>query len=99
MMESWFHADEEALEEFYGPEFGKSALKANPKVEEISKSDLERGLRQATKHTRKGDYFDNKTSHGPALLLAISAEKVRNAAPNCKRLFDIVIAKLETSSD
>ena len=94
MMESWFHVDKDALQAFYGSEFKRSALKANPKVEEIPKSDLEKGLRKATKHT-KGDYFDNKTSHGPALLSKINPEKVRNAAPNCKRLFDTVRAGLD----
>jgi hypothetical protein len=50
MMESWFHADKKALEEFYGKEkFHKNSLKGNPKVEEIPKADLEDGLRKATK--------------------------------------------------
>ena len=61
MMEAWFHADPKALAEFYGPGFRKSALKANPNVEEIPKRDLEKGLRAATGKTAKGDYFDNKT--------------------------------------
>src|SRR5262249_7368163 len=30
MMESWFHADKEALQSFYGPRFRKNALKSNP---------------------------------------------------------------------
>jgi hypothetical protein len=51
MMESWFHADRDALEKFYGQQFRRSALKAN-------------------------------------------REKVRKAAPNCKRLFTEVLAKL-----
>ena len=95
MMESWFHADKDKLEEFYGQGFRKNALKPNPKVEEISKTDLENGLKTATKDTNKGDYFDNKTSHGPKLLSVVSPEKVQNAAPNCKRLFAAVVAKLE----
>lgn len=95
MMESWFHADKEALEKFYGQRFRRGALKANPKVEEISKADLENGLHAATKDTGMGDYFDHKTSHGPKLLAEISPEKVRDAAPNCRRLFTAVLAKLE----
>lgn len=94
MMESWFHADKEALEAFYGPDFRKNALKPNPNVEDISKSDLKHGLRNATEHTKKGDYFDNKTSHGPALLSVIGANKVRSAAPNCRGLFEAVLARL-----
>jgi hypothetical protein len=97
MMESWLHADKDTLEEFYGRGFRRNALKANPKVEEISKADLENGLKAATKDTGKGEYFDHKTSHGPKLLCAISAEKVQAAAPNCKKLFATVLAKLDES--
>ncbi len=95
MMEAWFHADKEALKEFYGPDFRKNALKPNPNVEKISKADLENGLRAATKNTGKGDYFDNKTSHGPKLLSKIDPGKVRKAAPNCDKLFTAVLLKLE----
>jgi hypothetical protein len=68
MMESWFHADKEALEEFYGRGFNRNALKSNRKVEDIPKKDLKTGLQNATRKTRAGDYFENKTSHGPKLL-------------------------------
>jgi hypothetical protein len=98
MMESWFHADKDAVEEFYGRGFKKSSLKANSKVEEISKNDLKKGLKAATKNTQKGDYFDNKTSHGPMLLSAISPVKVQKAAPNCRRLFATVLAKFDEPS-
>jgi hypothetical protein len=94
MMEAWFHADKEALQKFYGNGFKESALKKNPNVEEIPKTDLEDGLREATKNTLKGDYFDNKTSHGPKLLGAIKPDSVRKASPNCQRLFDAVLARL-----
>ena len=94
MMEAWFHADKDALEEFYGQNFNRGILRPNPKVEEIPKTDLERGLRDATRHTSKGNYFDSKTSHGPKLLAVISPGKVQKAAPNCKRLFETILAKL-----
>jgi Domain of unknown function (DUF4276) len=94
MMESWFHADKDALENFYGSSFEKKFLKPNPKVEEIPKADLVKGLRKATKDTPKGDYFANKTLHGQKLLSVIDPNKVQKAAPNCKRLFAAVIAKL-----
>ena len=73
----------------------RAPLKRNTNVEEIPKKDLEDGLREATKKTQKGDYFDNKTSHGPKLLAEISAEKVQAAAPNCRKLFAAVLAKLD----
>jgi hypothetical protein len=94
MMESWFHADKNALKEFYGDDFRRNALKANPNVEEIPKQDLIDGLRAATKDTQKGNYFDNKAGHGSKLLGLIDPDLVRKAAPNCKRLFEAVLGKL-----
>jgi hypothetical protein len=94
MMEAWFHADKDALESFYGAGFNRNALKANPEVEQIPKKDLENGLRAATKNTAKGDYLDNKTSHGPKLLELIDPDLVQGAAPNCRKLFEAVLARL-----
>jgi len=89
MMESWFHADKDALEACYKTGFRRSALKANPNVEEISKHDLIEGLNAATKDTPKGKY--HKTKHAPALLQAIRPHLVRKAAPNCERFFRAVL--------
>lgn len=94
MMESWFHADKDALQRFYGSKFRRSALKANPNVEQISKKDLIDGLKAATKNIKNRRYDDNKTTDGPKLLAAINPEVVQEAAPNCKKLFDAVQAKL-----
>jgi hypothetical protein len=92
MMESWFHADKDALEGYYKIGFRKAALKSNPNVEEIPKQDLIEGLKAATKDTTKGKY--HKTKHAPALLQAIKPALVRNAAPNCERLFALVLEKI-----
>lgn len=94
MMESWFHADKDALEKYYRVGFRRAALKANPKVENISKQDLTSGLSAATKNTLKGDYFDHKTSHGPKLLEAIDPKLVCEAAPHCRMLFDAIRKEL-----
>ena len=94
MMESWFHADKNALAKFYGQEFNPKALKANAKVEQISKKDLVDGLRAATRNTKKGDYYKHKTSHGPQLLGSIRPDAVQAAAPNCKKLFAAIRAQL-----
>jgi hypothetical protein len=91
-MESWFHADKDALAQYYKKGFRKDALKPNPNVEEISKRDLIQGLNFATKDTTKGKY--HKTKHAPALLESIKPELVRRAAPNCERLFKAVLDKL-----
>jgi hypothetical protein len=92
LMEAWFHADKDALEGYYKGGFRKDALKANPNVEEIPKQDLIEGLSAATKDTTKGKY--HKTKHAPALLQAIKPALVRKAAPNCERLFKVVLDKL-----
>jgi len=94
MMEAWFHADKDALAGFYGQGFNTAALSGNPNVELISKKDLERGLREATKKTRKGDYLRNKTDHAAQLLATIDPDLVRKADPNCDRLFTAVLAQL-----
>lgn len=97
MMEAWFHADKECLQKFYGEGFKEGALRKNPRVEEITKKDLEDGLRAATKDTPKGNYYERKTAHGPKLLAAIRPELVRKAAPNCQKLFESVLAKLASA--
>jgi hypothetical protein len=94
MMESWFHADKEALQSFYGSGFNRKALKANPEVEKIPKKDLKAGLKAATKGSSKGDYYDHKTSHGKELLGMIVPARVREAGPNCRRMFDVILAQL-----
>lgn len=92
MMESWFHADKDALQRYYGTGFRRDALKPNPQVEQIPKQDLTDGLRAATKDTVKGRY--HKTKHAPVLLEMINPALVRQAAPHCQRLFAAVLAKL-----
>jgi hypothetical protein len=92
MMEVWFHADKDALEAYYKAGFRRTALKPNPNVEEIPKQDLIDGLKAATKDTTKGKY--HKTKHAPALLQSIKPTLVRKAAPNCERLFTLVLDKL-----
>jgi hypothetical protein len=91
-MESWFHADKDAVESYYRDGFNRKALVANPLVEKIPKKDLLDGLKEATRHTQKGKY--HKTAHAPKMLAAIDRDKVRKAAPNCDRLFDALETKL-----
>ena len=98
LMQSWFLADRAELKEFYGDEFRESALTSNPHVETIAKQDVIDGLTKATKGSQKGDYFKNKTLHGPRLLEQIDPQKVSHAAPNCRKLFDTVRARLQVES-
>ena len=55
MMESWFHADKDALKKFYKQGFNANALPANPNVQQIRKQDLTDGLKAASKQTKKAD--------------------------------------------
>ena len=90
-MESWFLADIDALKRFYDDGFQESALEGNPKVEEIQKADVLKRLKKATSGTKSGEYQKN---HAFKLLGQVDPLKVRNAAPNCERLFTVILARL-----
>jgi hypothetical protein len=90
LMEAWFLADLDALEVYYGRKFARFSF--NPRVEDIPKAEVLNCLKNATKDTPKGPY--HKTKHAPHILERLDPTKVRNAAPNCERLFREVMAKL-----
>ena len=92
VMESWFLADTAALKAYYGDSFRENTVKGNPEVEKILKADVYSRLKRATKDTKRGEY--HKTKHAPALLAAIDVSLVRAAAPNCERMFRIMLGKL-----
>ncbi len=83
VMESWFLADLNALASFYGQRFHESALPQNPRVEEVSKQDVENGLRQATRSTSKGAYAKGK--HSFEILAELDPAKVRQKSPYADR--------------
>ena len=83
VMESWFLADVDALEAFYGRGFHKQALPRNPNVEQVPKQDVLRGLAQAASGTRKGSY--GKSSHSFGILAELDPAKVRNASLHAER--------------
>ena len=93
IMESWFFADINALEKYYGQNFNRKALRQNKNVEKIAKADVENGLANATKNTQKGEY--HKTKHGAKILELINPQKVRAAAPHCEKLFKTISEKIE----
>jgi len=84
IMESWFIADVDALTTL----FKGGVTKGNPKVEEIPKEDVLERLRKAA----NGEY--DKVKHGVKLLRLIDPAKVRKAAPNCDRMFRLILARL-----
>jgi len=95
LMESWFLADPQALADYYGQNFSANAIGATRDVEQISKADVERRLKSATRNTSKGKY--HKVRHAPHLLERLDANRVQSRAAHCRQLFVAVTAKLESS--
>ncbi|NJR66006.1 MAG: DUF4276 family protein [Leptolyngbyaceae cyanobacterium CRU_2_3] len=85
VMENWLLADVDALAQFYGQNFNRSAIPTIQNVESISKSNVETALTNATCRTQKGEY--RKIQHGAKLLGLVSVPIVRSRAPYCDRLF------------
>ena len=83
IMESWFLADADAVESYYGSGFRKQNLSRNPNVEQVPKQDVLSGLDRATRNTRKGRY--NKGKHGFEILDRLDPDKVRAASPYANR--------------
>lgn len=84
-MEAWLIADLNALQKYYRQGFRPNALPKNPNTEDVPKTQLASALKEATRHTQKGEY--HKTRHAPDLLASVDVAKVRNAAEHCERLF------------
>jgi len=83
-MESWFLADKESLQKFYGQHFNIGALPARAEIELIPKADVSNSLANATQHTPKGQY--HKTRHGFDLLGLVDPHKVEAASPFAEQL-------------
>jgi hypothetical protein len=89
VMEAWFLADRQALAEYYGQGFLADSLPGQPNIELISKQEVFRVLRHASKNTRtKGEY--HKTRHGFDLLELVDPELVRKASLHADRLFKLL---------
>ena len=83
IMESWFLADMDALESFYGQGFQRRSLPQNQNAEEVPKQDVLNGLARATDHTGKGSY--NKGKHSFQILEKLDPVKVKAASPHANR--------------
>ena len=83
VMESWFLADVDTLESFYGQGFRRRSLPANPNIEDIPKQDVDNGLVAATRDTSKGRY--KKGAHSFKILESLDPARVMNASPHAKR--------------
>ena len=85
-MEAWIVADPESLASDYGQGFRGQGLPRAGHLEKVSKADLTRGMRGASKRTQKGSY--QKIRHASDLLKRIDVNKAKNRCPHCKQLFD-----------
>ena len=90
VMESWFLADVDALESFYGQGFRRQALPPNPKVEDISKQRVLDRIDQAARDAKKCGY--HKGSHGFAILERLDPAKVRDASPYAGPFIDALLS-------
>ena len=88
VMESWFLADSDALESFYGQGFRPQSLPANPNTEKVSKQDVFNRLDAATRATTKGRY--DKGRHSYEILGRLDPSKVTNASPYAGRLIRVL---------
>ena len=92
-MEAWFIADVAALAGFYGQGFHQGGIPRNTDVEQIPKAQLEGTLRDASRHTQKGEY--HKARHAWRLLKLIDPGIARRASVHCDLLFTTLHAKMQ----
>ncbi|WP_428277878.1 DUF4276 family protein [Candidatus Palauibacter sp.] len=97
VMESWFLADQPALESFFGQGFQPSALPRNPHIEQIRKADVLRGLTRATKRLETNRESYDKGSDSFEILGRIDPSRVESASPSAKQLLDVLRAGGPTS--
>ena len=86
-MEAWFVADRQSLSDYFGKDLKAAALPAQD-VEAISKDDLERTLKQATKSCSKGKGVYRKSRHSFELLGCVDPSKVMESSPHARRLIE-----------
>ena len=90
-MEAWFLADKDALAKYFGDGFNLNALPGRPDVENISKSNIKNGLKNATKQCKpKGEY--HKGRHSFTILAELDPDKVIAASPHAARLVAVLKA-------
>ena len=95
VMETWIVADADALADYYGKGFRRSALPGAKNLEDVPKIDVEQALRRATESTTKGRY--HKIGHARDLLGRIDPRRVRQRCGHCDRLFNKLSAEVEAA--
>lgn len=82
-METWFLADQDALQSFFGTQFDSNAVKQWPHLEQVSKETVYGTLEKATSKCRK-PYSKGKTSF--ELLAKVNPSLVEAACPHAAAL-------------
>ena len=90
-MEAWFLADKEALAKYFGAGFNENSLPGRLETEAVPKSDIEKGLKSATRKCKKGQY--DKGSHSFRILAELNPDKVTGASPYAKRFISTLLNK------
>jgi hypothetical protein len=88
LQETWFVADCQTLQDFYGNGFNPNPIPKAANLEAVSKSVVLSALTEASKNTQKGEY--RKIKHGAKLLERIRPAIVRTKTAHCERLFSIL---------
>lgn len=85
-MESWFLADKDRLAAYFGQGFNRSTLPGQRNIEQVTKTDVLDGLRNASRQSKKGKY--GKGQHSFDVLKGVDAGKVVSASAHAKRLVE-----------
>ncbi len=90
-MENWFLSDQETLATYFKRGFNANALPGGQHIEEVAKTDVLDGLRNATRQCQSGRY--DKGRHSFAILERADAAKILSASPHAQRLVDTLREK------
>lgn len=93
VMESWFLADPDALQTYYGQGFLQQSLPANPNVEQVSKQDVLDSINHAAQPTQKSEYHKGRDSF--KILERIDPAKVRKASYYANRFLQALESRTE----
>ena len=69
----------------------EDTLPRRPDIENVSKRDVDRGLKRATRPSSKGEY--HKGRHSFEILATVDPGRVVAASPHAKRLIDTLLDK------
>ena len=86
VMETWFIADREAMQGFFGAHFRNAAIPMWPNLEEVPKHTVYDSLEKATADCGPRKYAKGRLSFD--LLATVSRAKVEAASPHAKELLE-----------